>query len=433
MKRIAVLMVCLIASASLGTTISRPAKTGNNCGSGTSFIDGCEPNAADFNNEFDTIVNDYNGNITNVNINTLAGIAPTKIDDLSATASAMDTETSPGSYTSRSAATSLQAEVQRLRYKVAQAGGIEPCVRVNGSGAQVISWVELPRQTENLVANAHFATDMDADGIPDGFAAEGASGGGVVAGASTAEGFGFTWTVAGDDNEGVSYTLDKLRASTRYAIVIRAALSSGAGDITTTGADSASEWRNLDSNLSGASFADYCGVIATDTTPTNIVVKILGDGGAFIASIRDFAVYELAAIPRPSHETYSLATDRDATFSLTAGAGDTASDASIAVTIPDSGYVVRATVDGWCVQDTTGAGGMSLDIEEDGTDILDAVFFGNSSGGSVTAGAIFPFSFTRVSVNPSAGSHTYRVAGSATTRDWTCTSVNLLVERKRLQ
>jgi hypothetical protein len=429
-KRLLLAALLIIPTFALADTVSRPAKS---CGGGSAYANPCVVQDTDLNGDYDALANEINGNLANVNIKASAGVATSKIDDESATAAGQDADATPGDYSSRSLPTTLAGEIQRLRFKLSQAAGVQTCTRVNGSGSQDVGWMELPVASENLVANSHFGTDAGADGIPDGgFAADGASGAGVISGASTAEGFGNVWTVAGDDNEGVSYTLDKLRASTRYAIVIRAGLSAGAADITTTGANAASEWRNFDLDLSGSGFADYCGVIQTDATPTNIVVKVLGDGGAFIAAIRQFAVYELGAVPREDHRANHVSTDRDNTAAFVAGAGDTVTDASIAITLPDTGYLVKATADGWCIQDTTGAGTLELDIEEDGTDILDAMFLGNSSGGSVTTGLIFPFSITRVSVAPAAGNHTYRVVGSATTRDWTCTTINLLVERIRL-
>lgn len=410
-------------------TIARGTKTATGT---TAFGSNSVLSSTELNTDFDVIVNEFNGNIDNANIKTAAGIVPTKLDDASADATAQDTETSPGSYASRSLATTMSEEIARLRYGIANAAGVQPCVRVNGSGAQTVTWIELPVGTPNLVANSHFATDSNSDGIPDGFAAEGAGGGGLVTNASTAEGFGYIWTVTGGDNEGVSYTLDKLRASTRYAIVVRAALSSGAGDITTTGANAASEWRNLDTNLSGATQADYCGVIQTDATPTNVVVKIMGDGGSFLAGIREFGVYELGAVKRASHSTYAVATDTDS-HSFTAGAGETATDASITINVPDSGYVVKVTADGSCLPSAGGNSGLQVELQEDTVIMGSEILMGNGSGASVTNGALSPFSVTRVSVNPSAGSHIYRIVGDASGQNWSCSNMYLIVERERLE
>lgn len=46
----------------------------------TTFTDGTIPTAAQFNGDFTTIVNDYNGNITNANIAASAGIAYSKLN-----------------------------------------------------------------------------------------------------------------------------------------------------------------------------------------------------------------------------------------------------------------------------------------------------------------------------------------------------------------
>jgi hypothetical protein len=189
----------------------------------------------------------------------------------------------------------------------------------------------------------------------------------------------------------------------------------------------------MDTNLSGIAQADYCGVIQTDATPTNIVVKILGDGAAFIAGIREIGVYELGTVPRPAHQTYAVSTDTDASHSFVDGAGDTVTDASIQVNVPDSGYVAKVTVDGFCIAATTGNSGHEMGIQEDGVDMGERAALGNGSGNSVVAGEFYGFSLTRVSVSPSTGSHTYRLVGEATDDDWTCVRMNLIVERTRLQ
>lgn len=45
----------------------------------TTFVDGTVPTAAQFNGDFDTIYNEFNGNITNSNISASAAIAESKI------------------------------------------------------------------------------------------------------------------------------------------------------------------------------------------------------------------------------------------------------------------------------------------------------------------------------------------------------------------
>ena len=70
-----ILLVLLLVSPAYSDTIARPTKSFG----GTSFVDGVIPLASDFNGDINTVVNDYNGNITNVNIAASAAIAGSKI------------------------------------------------------------------------------------------------------------------------------------------------------------------------------------------------------------------------------------------------------------------------------------------------------------------------------------------------------------------
>jgi hypothetical protein len=428
MRRWVLTAAVLLPVAAYAGTITRPTKS---CGGSGSFVNNCLVTDTDLNGDIDPVYTVINGNLEDVNIKSAADIALSKLGDASATAAAHDTDTTPGSYSSRTLPTTATGEIQQLRYKIGQSAGLQSCVRINGTGTQDVGWVELPATGENLVTNSSFAVDSDGDGIPEGWAAVG-GGSSTVTAATTAEGFGYVMTVAGLNNTGVAYTFDKLRASTRYAVYVRAGLTSGAGDITTTGADAASEWRDLDINLSGASQADYCGVIATDTTPTNIVVQILGDAGAVSAAVREVSLFELGAVRRPRKVMNGVAIDLDTTHTFTAGAGDAATDASQTVNIPDVNYYVKATIDAYCYQVTTGVGAMIFKLQEDGV-AIGSVAIGNTVGGSNTAGVAEPVSITRASISPSTGNHTYRAVGISTTRDWTCEEISLVVERIAIQ
>jgi hypothetical protein len=429
MKRAVVALALLIPMAAMGGTISRGTKTATGT---TAFGANSVLKSSELNTDFDTVYNLVNGNIEDVNVKSAADIALTKLGDTSVSATAHDADLTPGDYASRSLPTTLVGELQQLRYKLSQSAGVQPCTRTNGTGSQDVGWVELPAQGENLVTNAHFTVDSDADGIPQGWTAVG-DGTGSVSAAATAEGFGNVWAVAGSDNAGASFTFDKLRASSRYAIFVRASVASGAADITTSGADATSEWRDVDVNLSGSTFADYCAVIKTDTTPTNVVVSILGDGSSWIGSIREFSVFELGAVRRPGKILNGVVVDADTTHTFVAGAGATATDASQVVSIPDINYYVKATVDGYCYQVTTGAGALLLELQEDGVTMGSQIAFGNAAGGSNVAETPLQFSITRTSISPTTATHTYRAVGTAGTRDWTCEAITLVVERIPIQ
>jgi microcystin-dependent protein len=70
------LMLVLGASLVDAGTIARPTKTFG----GTSFINGVIPQASDFNGDLDTIYSEFNGGISNANINASAAIAASKLE-----------------------------------------------------------------------------------------------------------------------------------------------------------------------------------------------------------------------------------------------------------------------------------------------------------------------------------------------------------------
>lgn len=76
--------------------------------------------ASETNANYDTIYNEFNGNIDNNNVKAAAGIAQTKIDDYSATTTQMQTTVDPGDVGTESPATNLQGEIERLRFKIKQ-------------------------------------------------------------------------------------------------------------------------------------------------------------------------------------------------------------------------------------------------------------------------------------------------------------------------
>jgi hypothetical protein len=82
------------------------------------FSAGSTIRSSDMNSNFDTIYNEFNGSITNANVSATAGIAESKIDDDSATVAAMRTTVDPAESGTESQATSIQGEIERLRFAI---------------------------------------------------------------------------------------------------------------------------------------------------------------------------------------------------------------------------------------------------------------------------------------------------------------------------
>lgn len=87
------------------------------------FSPGGTIKSSEINSNYDTLYNEFNGNIDNNNVKASAGIAPSKIDDYSTNATQMQTTTDPGDVGSESLPTSLQGEIERLRFKIKQIVG----------------------------------------------------------------------------------------------------------------------------------------------------------------------------------------------------------------------------------------------------------------------------------------------------------------------
>lgn len=426
MKRAITVLVLVILGASyaLAGTIARPSKTGTDCGGGTAFIDGCKPNAADFNNEFDTIHNLVNGNIDNDNISGSAAIAQSKIvdpdldeiADYSADADGQDADSSPGDYTTRTLATDLATEIEQLRYKLAEACGTQSAVRVNGSGVQDVGWVELCAKGPNIVENASFLNDGgdgDADPINWAEVASGTMGALTV---STANGMGAYLAGGGaTTGDGISYTADRLKASTKYLITAEVSLQSGDAELTTTGAIATGEWRNISAGslpFSGSAVVPYSAVVATDTVPADLVVRFLcTDGAACAFRIYSFAIQELTATTVREEEAHFIQTDTDTTHSC--DGGEDVTDISIQVYIPDSGYMVRVRVEGSWV--AAGSGTLTLDIEQGTTSLTPAVLV--SAAAAVTTSQLF--SMERWAFPTGAGAQTFTFDCTATSSTFT--------------
>ena len=96
------------------------------------------------------------------------------------------------------------------------------------------------------------------------------------------DGYGGTFAVKitsnGAGNEGLTITLSTLKASTKYAVIVRAKATAGdTARIWTTGGSP-----NLDENTNSTSFEDVEGTFTTDATPTNVVLNLGSDNATDI-------------------------------------------------------------------------------------------------------------------------------------------------------
>jgi hypothetical protein len=388
-------------------TITRPTKAATGTGSyGSNTVLA----SSELNADLDTVYTEINGELNNANIKAAAAIELSKLDGYSDSSTEQDTELSPGIVASRVAATTAAEEIQQLRYALSRLSGYVNAEREAGSGLVGVPWIEPPFLGENLIRNASFGTVSDSGtGLPDGWSAVGTVVS-VVADADTAMGLGLKWTIQPSaDTEGVTYTLGELRASTKYLIVVRGGETAGNLVISTTGADAASNFRNVSKGMSGSSQANYAFVVQTDATPTDIVLKILASGATATGVITYVACHELSSEPLGQAVVHSAAMTVDATQALTAGAGDTVA-VSQAVHGPP-GHIVKISAYGSII----GGGGGSGDFKiKRATTQL-----GNTQSITYSLLSSSAVSMTVIDTAPAAGANTYNFTAAATTANAT--------------
>jgi hypothetical protein len=296
--------------------ISRNTKTGG----GTSVNTGAVWNADDINGDMDTLFNKFNSGILNADvaagaaiaysklnlansivsadivngtivngdiaddtilnakINSAADITLTKLGDTSANAAGAATAVDPGVTNSESLATTGEGEIHRLRYAIErQALGID-ATRFDATGtAETTYWGDLPVRELQWIPGINGVVTA---GLPAGWAnvntATLAQEAADAADKTAGKGRAIKITAAGSANEGMSYTLSGLKSATRYAIY--ALVKATAGDtakLTTTGANAASDFRDITATTTSTGWTFIGGVVQTDATPTNIVVSVL--------------------------------------------------------------------------------------------------------------------------------------------------------------
>jgi hypothetical protein len=295
------------------STITRGVKAAG----GTNFTSGTPILASEVNTDLNTIYNDHNGGLTDANVNAGANIDPSKIGDYSATAAEQATDATPGVAGAESLATTLEGEIARLRYTIGRLAGYVNAEHEAGAGLVSVPWIEPPSIGENLIRNASFATVVNTYPVP--FEAVGALISTQVD-AEEALGWGLKWnTVAAGLGDGIRYTFEDLRASTKYLLVIRASIAAGGATISTSGADGTSQYRNFSKAIVGGTQTIYAFVFQTDGTPTDVVLEILGGAAGYTCSFTHFGCYELSSDPVRQETVHSLQVVEDAVLAMTAG------------------------------------------------------------------------------------------------------------------
>ena len=366
-------------------TIARGAKTGG----GTDFNTGQAMKSSEFNTDFNTIVTDYNGNITTANIsasaaipyskltltgvvvdadmttgtllnrsvNASAAIALTKLDDISATDDAHDDTTTPGTSMTHVLPTTLSGELQQLRYAVERLGLGVAASRYDATGTREAPfWGDLPARGMQRIPGINGTVTS---GLPVGWtnvatatlAQEAADAADGLAG----KGRAIKITAAGSANEGMSYTLSGLKESTVYFVAaLMKATSGDTARLDVTGGDATSSFRNFTADTTATTWTWVYGLVATDATPTSIVVRALAAADTDVVWVADVQYGECSEVPQSPRVAVigSLQSDTVGTQAIDGGsdAGVTAgyriveagtTDFDVTVYVPGDGYYIE--------------------------------------------------------------------------------------------
>lgn len=379
----------------------------------TAMIDGVPVPAADYELDQAAIATAFG------NCAPSSGIDAGAVDDYSASATEQKTATSPGTGGSLSAPTTLEGEIERLRYAIERhVLGID-AKRYDGSSNVDTAWLDIPARPGNLIVNGCFLVKTTSAGsAPDGWTLTGTpSTCTTVTTGLTAEASGRAIHLVADAaNEGITQTVKGLKAGGRYLVACRMAVASGTGRLVVTGADAASQFRAITQTSTASSYTTLKSVIQVDSTPTDIVVQVDAAANTDDITVTHVGVFACDAevVSRPGIPPV-YASDVSGTTTFT-----TATTLhTCAVYIPTTGYAIEVSAHCSAYPSTTDS--YTATIKEN------TVAKNNGQEGAATNNQGTTAAFYAI-VNPDPGLYTYTLeaarSGAAT---WTVTGSSLLV------
>jgi len=290
---------------------------GTKAAGGTAFVDGTTILAAEHNYDLDTLYTALSGGLDTNNLSPTAGItngqleeiAVTKVSDYSSTAAVSLTSVDAGSTGTLYAGTTtlptdLSDELERLRYRLLANNHLISTIYKNSGGTNTaIGWVEAPIVGPQLLANNGFELKSSATAgvAPDGWTLVGTPTSLTVTAASSAgksvglhkRSLVFTSAAA---NDGISQTVYGLKASTKYLIGLAYVRTDATVNLTVTGGLGSGDYQNFSiTDSSNTTMAYMQGIVQTDTTPTDLTVKVLNTlaGGAKVCALYQIWMYEV--------------------------------------------------------------------------------------------------------------------------------------------
>lgn len=329
-------------------TIARGMKSSG----GTALTDSYDVLAAELNADFDTIFTEINGNLNSTNIAVggvtsaalASGISQAKIDDYSATATEAKIETNPDVSSSESLATTLQGELERIRYVLKRQSLGGRALHYAGAANLSTYWGDYSVRGPNLVRNNSFEVKTTIDGsAPDGWTIVGTPTVLTTAPTDTSNGKGKCISITGDDTiEGIQQAITGLKKSTHYFVQCRYVTTVGTMVMVTSGADVTSNFRDITINGTSATWDTMSAVVKTDSSATAITLNFITLQAADAFKVDDVTFQEMdkeivvspkTIVVRDSSTTAGALSNAEGVFP--AGDGLTA-----AVTVPSSGCTI---------------------------------------------------------------------------------------------
>lgn len=365
---------------------------------GTDWQDGdivSDSGSENLNTDFNTIYNEFNGNIENANIKASAAIAgtklaagaitdtqvsstanidPGKIGDYSATGGEQNTVSSPGDSDSNTLATDLEEELEQIRWAIRRTSLGDNAKITDGSSSGLGSdgnaaWFDGAVIGTSVIRNGSFLdgeADSTAPTPPYGWDVIDGGGGGpstlTTVTLDVAEGQGHAIHMVDSNDvgrDGISQTLTGLKASSRYLIVARIKPIATTWKLTTTGATGTFGNLDLSTANGGSAWETLAGIIETDATPTDVVVNLIAGSALSECHIASCDVILIGG--DKNDRSSSITRSRTSTSNVVA---TVESETTVKVVIPGPGYVI--VVDGVAAVSNEGDFAVQQDIDAGG-------------------------------------------------------------------
>jgi hypothetical protein len=407
--------MCNIRSLLLTALSLRPNKPNGT----TAWQDGDTITAAGLNGDVDNLVTAVNGQLENDNIKAAASIHGSKldqtaadgtdavtsgidadiIDDYSATTTEQATTADVGtSDNSPTLATNLQEEIAQLRREVkALATGTSASAIASGDGtAAYVGWFDGPIRPGNHIYNGGFDAWQQADCSP---CAASEGGWDLVLSPDLADtalteadgagdGMGMLITANGAALEGISQTIDGLKADTRYLAI--AHVKPTTGDSCRLFVEDADTNDLTVDSASDNAFEIISGIFETDSIQTDVVFQLLAVADGDICLFDDVGVFEINTDPVPYQPKLVLqdCATLDHAVDDAAPTDFDGDSVEISVTPPGPNYSIE--VYGFASADCIGGSvtcDLELAIDENGVDVMTSIGGGSDAGQNAFAAA----------------------------------------------